>query len=279
MWAVALGLCNCWGRCRERRWNQRLPGGGGETQTCKRSEPLQLLLSSWDGASPKIASGLHVLFLAPHDLLRRRGDGRKEGGERLGRASCPQRHGWGETSWDVTSDVPSGPARMPGRSPRVDANGGGSGGLAMLREQETLRQSGYPVEWGEAALATAIALSPLYMTSLHRILTRLPQSRPYHSFSGYRWRTWNAAKLNAFPKILRPGRNGAKIQTQVYLSPTPGPLAMGLLASCREVVWPRVNQRLLRSKSVSHVPTPIQTSNQVKYIGQVKMTRVQMKIL
>ena len=51
------------------------------------------------------------------------------------RASCSQRQG--ETGWDVTSDVPSGPARMPGRSPSVEANGRGSGGLAMPREQET----------------------------------------------------------------------------------------------------------------------------------------------
>ena len=84
---MALGLCNCWEKVQgkemkpeaaRRRWRDT------DMQEI-RTTTVVIVQLRW--------SGLHVLFLAPHDLLRRRGDGRKEGGERLGRASCPQRHG------------------------------------------------------------------------------------------------------------------------------------------------------------------------------------------
>ena len=164
--------------CSEKRWNQRLLEGGEENQACQRLEPLQLLPSSRNGASPKNASGLHVPFQAPHHWSRRRGDGRKEGTEEKG-CEGPAAHR------DTVRLAGTWPQTCP-----VGQHGCQAGPqvLKLMAEAQVgwqcpgnrkLRQSGSLVEWGEAALET-ITLSPLYMTSLRRLLTRLLQSRPYH---------------------------------------------------------------------------------------------------
>lgn len=76
-WDCGIGLRDDGKTCKGRRSNHRLLRGVEEKQAYERSEQqegrqpgsrgsLQLLLYSWDIASPKTASGLLTLFLATH---------------------------------------------------------------------------------------------------------------------------------------------------------------------------------------------------------------------